>query len=240
MHGLRPATRRSILDWAEAHLSAGRSFYGLARIASFSSSPHPSGPQGERDARAGADRAGRGGGRVSREGGEGEGRQAESAPVGCVGGVEEVEEVEEEEDLAPPAKRPRSDPRSDLALHMVAHGGSSGNGSGGGQGGKCKRGEVETSSAVYALITCHRRTPGAKCIALLLLELLELLLSFRLALSGRHQSTHTDTVTGAGMLAMAHCMAYCDRGKRDHMRGRHDRRLSGRPAPPFPRRNRAL
>jgi hypothetical protein len=159
---------------------------------------------------------------------------------------------EEEKDLAPPAKRPRSDLRSDLALHMVAHGGGSVNGSGGGQGGKCKRGEVETSSAVYALITCHRHTPGANCVALPLLhvlhllqlpELLELLevlelrrfspfFSFRLVLSG----LHTDNVMGAGMLAMAHC----DRGKRDHMRGWHDRRLSGRPAPPLPRRNRAL
>jgi hypothetical protein len=209
MDRLRQATRRSILDWAEAHLSAGRSFYGLARIASFSSSPHPSGPQGERDARAGAGRAGRGGGRVSGEGGEGEGRQAESAPVVSVGVVVVVEE-EEEKDLAPPAKRPRSHPRSDLALHMVAQGGGSGNGSGGGQGGKCKRGEVETSSAVYALITCHRHTPGAKCVALPLLQMLHLLellellqvlqvlqvlelrrsspfLSFRLVWSGLHR-----------------------------------------------------
>jgi hypothetical protein len=153
-----------------------------------------------------------------------------------VGGVEEEEE--EEEDLAPPAKRPRSDPRSDPVLHMVAHGGGSGDGSGGGGGGKSKRGEVEMSSAVYALITCQRHTPGAKCIASPSLELRRVspFLSFRLVLSGRHLSTHRQCDG---------CWHACndalrDRGKRDHMRVRHDRRLSGRPAPPLPRRDRAF
>jgi hypothetical protein len=237
MHRLCPGTRRSIWDWAEAHLSAGRSFYGLERIASFSSSfsssPLPGGPQGEGDSRAGA---GRGERRVSGEGGEGEGRQGERDAVGGVGGVEEEEE--EEEDLAPPAKRPRSDPRSDPVLHMVAHGGGSGDGSGGGGGGKSKRGEVEMSSAVYALITCQRHTPGAKCIASPSLELRRVspFLSFRLVLSGRHLSTHRQCDG---------CWHACndalrDRGKRDHMRVRHDRRLSGRPAPPLPRRDRAF
>ena len=66
-------------------------------------------------------------------------------------------------DGPPPAKRPRAHPVLDSVSHA---GGGAGGGAEEGLGGgnkKNKRGEVETSCAVYALVTCQRDAPGAVC-----------------------------------------------------------------------------